>query len=587
MSHVSEFQSILEKGVEAVLPDRLVKQSLSLIPDGIQVNGTAYPVSGQLNIFGFGKAALGLVKAALKILGSRVENVVCCAPQPTEHEIKEYPDLCDVNEILTSDGSKPNIFIFNGPRTNEPNAEVVRASLKMAKIASSMKTGDLLLVCITGGGSALLTLPAPLEKGKLALDESVNRLSLEAIIKTTKMLSLDGASIQDLNSVRSCLDCMKAGGLACYAAPAKVVSLILSDVIGDPIQFIASGPTYIDSEPDTEVSPYDKALAVLKRRGLIEKVPVDVRDFLEARKGTSMRPTAVDPVPTNCLIGSLSLALEAAANEAAKLNPCCLTTNRNVLPRQIFRRTPPESFECILPIILTDKLDNDMTQRAEAIADLSWEIRRLTLVFLARPEKTSRHVTDTMRERLVNAQTRLIGKKTYYRDLVHACYQVAKVANEEISMNHTSSGQFLSGICLIFGGEATVKVNVKSLTSNGGRCSHAALATALRLYELQANSNSKSSPPSSPTSIQISFYARASDGLDGPTAFGAGAWSTDELIEDSAEAGRAKQCLMACDSYGYFANGSRIDADKGHYLPAQLTGTNVMDLFMCLIGIYA
>ncbi|VDO02459.1 unnamed protein product [Rodentolepis nana] len=299
----------------------------------------------------------------------------------------------------------------------------------------------------------------------------------------------------------------------------------------------------------------------------------------------SMRPTALDPAPTNCLIGSLYIALEAASKEAAKLNPCCLMTNRNILPRQIFRRTPPASFECILPIILTDKLDNDMTQRAEAIADLSWEIRRLTLVFLAKPEKTSRHVTDAMRERLRNAQRRLIDKKTYYRDLVHACYQVAKVANEQISMGHTSSGQFLSGICLLFGGEATVKANVKSVTSNGGRCSHAALATALRLYELQANSNSNSSP-SSPTPIHISFYARASDGLDGPTAFGAGAWSTDELIEDSAEADRAKQCLMSCDSYGYFANGSKIDADKGHYLPARLTGTNVMDLFMCLIGIY-
>lgn len=66
-----------------------------------------------------------------------------------------------------------------------------------------------------------------------------------------------------------------------------------------------------------------------------------------------MRLVAVDPVPTNCLIGSLSIALEAAANEAARLNPCCLMTNRIVLPREIFRRTPPESFEqvsCICKI---------------------------------------------------------------------------------------------------------------------------------------------------------------------------------------------------------------------------------------------
>lgn len=107
--------------------------------------------------------------------------------------------LLDASDILTSDNSKPNVLIFNGPRTNEPNEGVVLTSLKMAKIASSMKAGDLLLVCITGGGSALLTLPVPLEKDKSPVDESTKRLSLEAIIKTTKVLSLDGASIQEVS----------------------------------------------------------------------------------------------------------------------------------------------------------------------------------------------------------------------------------------------------------------------------------------------------------------------------------------------------------------------------------------------------
>lgn len=65
---------------------------------------------------------------------------------------------------------------------------------------------------------------------------------------------------------------MKSGGLANFAAPAKVVSLILSDVIGDPIQFIASGPTYLENGPDSEVSPYDKALGILNKRDLIDKV---------------------------------------------------------------------------------------------------------------------------------------------------------------------------------------------------------------------------------------------------------------------------------------------------------------------------
>lgn len=65
---------------------------------------------------------------------------------------------------------------------------------------------------------------------------------------------------------------MKAGGLANFAAPAKVVSLILSDVIGDPIRFIASGPTYIEIDPKLSVSPFDQAIAILNKRGLIDEV---------------------------------------------------------------------------------------------------------------------------------------------------------------------------------------------------------------------------------------------------------------------------------------------------------------------------
>ncbi|KAM7540400.1 hypothetical protein Aperf_G00000040648 [Anoplocephala perfoliata] len=584
MSLTSEFQSVLEKGIEAVLPDRLIDKWINFVPDGIQVGGVTHPVTGELNIFGFGKAALGLVKTAVKILGSRVNFVVCCTPQSSEKEKEEFPDLFKEN-IVSNDNPKLKFYIFHGSRTNEPNENVVSASLKMAEIASKMRTGDLLLVCITGGGSALLTLPAPLDPAVSPTDEAVDRLRLDDIKETTKLLSLNGATIQEINTVRSCLDCMKAGGLANFAAPAKVVSLILSDVIGDPIRFIASGPTYVETDPKLDVSKFDKAVAILNKRELIDKIPTEVKKFLLVRQRINLNPTVLEPMPTNCLIGSLSIALEAAAKEAAKMSPCCLVTNSIVLPMDVFRRTPLESFECILPIIVTDKLDGDMTQRAEAVADLSWELRRLTQVFLRRPDCTSRHVTKAIRDRLKNAQERLAGKM-YYRDLIHACYQVAKAATEHIATGHIPPGRFLSGICLLFGGEATVKVSAMSDSSHGGRCSHAALVTALRLYEIRANSKPRP-PPSPAASIHISFFARASDGLDGPTAFGAGAWSTEELIENAAEAARAKKYLSVGNSYGFFEESGRIGAEKGYYLPARLTGTNVMDLFMCLIGIYA
>lgn len=121
----------------------------------------------------------------------------------------------------------------------------------------------------------------------------------------------------------------------------------------------------------------------------------------------------------------------------------------------------------------------------------------------------------------------------------------------------------------------------------GGRCSHAALTAGVRWFDLRTDQSSPvPSSPLPPIPIHIGFFARASDGLDGPTAFGAGAWSTEEMIRDAEEAEMAKQCLASGDSYGFFLR-NKSDANRGHFLPARLTGTNVMDLFMCLIGVYA
>ncbi|VDK32045.1 unnamed protein product [Taenia asiatica] len=535
---------------------------------------------------------MGLVRQTIKILGPRVNAVVCCIPKPTDREVSDFPELFTDADIKSASSSKSDVFMFYGPRTNEPNEEVIKSSLKMAKIAAKMEAGDLLLVCISGGGSALLTLPSPVDPTVSPSDFSTKRLNLGAIVKTSKLLSLEGATIQELNSVRSCLDCMKAGGLARFAAPAQVVSLILSDVIGDPIRFIASGPTHVETDICNGVSPFDRALAILDKYGLREKIPVEVKDFLILRRGTRINTSMVEPRPVNYIIGSLSMALEAAAYDAAKVNPSCLPLNSTVLPQDIFRRTPVESFECILPIILTNALNGDMTERAVAIADLSWELRRLIQVFFKKPECTSRHVTEKMRDRLKAAQKRVTGEKEYYRDLVHACYQVAKVARDQLPLKGISSGRLLGGVCLLLGGEATVKViGERALSTNdsihGGRCSHAALTAGVRWFDLRTDQSSPSpSSPLPPISVHIGFFARASDGLDGPTAFGAGAWSTEEMIRDAEEAKMARQCLASGDSYGFFLR-SQSDGSRGHFLPARLTGTNVMDLFMCLIGVYA
>lgn len=80
---------------------------------------------------------------------------------------------------------------------------VIKSSLKMAQIASEMKEGDLLLVCITGGGSAMLALPSPLDINQNSLSDKAERMPLNAIIETSNLLSLDGASIQEVGIINS------------------------------------------------------------------------------------------------------------------------------------------------------------------------------------------------------------------------------------------------------------------------------------------------------------------------------------------------------------------------------------------------
>jgi hydroxypyruvate reductase len=156
-------------------------------------------------------------------------------------------------------------------------------------------------VLVSGGGSALLPLPA-------------EGLTLSDKQATTSLLLSCGANIHEINTVRKHLSAIKGGQLAARAYPATVVSLILSDVIGDDLDVIASGIT----APDR--STFADALAVLDKYELREKVPVSARSRLERARGETPKPC--DPVferTQNTVVGSNRLALGAAAEEARRL----------------------------------------------------------------------------------------------------------------------------------------------------------------------------------------------------------------------------------------------------------------------------
>jgi hydroxypyruvate reductase len=186
-----------------------------------------------------------------------------------------------------------------------PDAAGENAANKVRNLLGNLKTRDLLLVAISGGASAILPAPA----GPITLNAKQN---------TTDLLLRAGANIHELNAVRKHLSFLKGGRLAKLASPAKVVSLLLSDVIGDPLDVIGSGPTAPDE------SSFGDAIAVLERYDLLERVPRTVRSYLEAGvKGQiEETPKPGDPVfdnVRNLVVGSNRLALEAAQREALTL----------------------------------------------------------------------------------------------------------------------------------------------------------------------------------------------------------------------------------------------------------------------------
>ncbi len=182
-----------------------------------------------------------------------------------------------------------------------PDQAGAEGSRRIAELARDAGENDLVLCLISGGASALMPLPAP-------------PLTLSEKQETTRLLLASGANIQEFNAVRKHLSGIKGGRLAQLAAPARVLTLILSDVVGDRLGVIGSGPT----APDP--STLDDARGVLQARGLWDKVPESVRLHLQSAGNETPKPG--DPLfdqVENVLVGSNRIALAAACAKAEQL----------------------------------------------------------------------------------------------------------------------------------------------------------------------------------------------------------------------------------------------------------------------------
>jgi len=230
-----------------------------------------------------GKAAVQMAATAEEVLGTRLTRGIAVTKRGHATSPLRRTEIIEARHPI-------------------PDQAGVRASAAVRALLRNVNVRDLVLVAISGGASALLSAPA-------------EPITLNAKQKTTHLLLRAGATIHELKAVRKHLSTLKGGQLASLAYPAAVVSLILSDVIGDRLDVIGSGPTAPDA------STFGDALAVLGKFDLVKKVPQAVRDRLErgARGEISETPKPGDSALKhvhNLVVGSNRIALEAAAREA-------------------------------------------------------------------------------------------------------------------------------------------------------------------------------------------------------------------------------------------------------------------------------
>jgi len=186
-----------------------------------------------------------------------------------------------------------------------PDAAGLNAAKIIAERVRNAQQNELVLVLVSGGGSALIPYPA-------------DQITLQEKIATTDLLLASGATINQVNCVRKHLSQLKGGGLARMAAPAHLHALILSDVLGDDLSSIASGPTVADS------TTYADAIEILKAKGVWDQVPINVRQHLEQGKLGNIEetPKPGDDVFKNTghtLIGSNAISVNAMLQAAQKL----------------------------------------------------------------------------------------------------------------------------------------------------------------------------------------------------------------------------------------------------------------------------
>lgn len=290
-------EAIARSAIAAVAPEKLIRNVLRADDARCHVGDLTFDFDrfSRILVVGTGKATASMARTVEDILQDRIADGVVVVPDGLGRQLRRI-----------------RVFEASHPIPDERGMAGARSILSL--IRQNARPDALVLCLISGGGSALL--PLPVDGISLADKQQVTRLLLEC-----------GANISEVNAVRKHLSQIKGGQLARAASPAHVVSLILSDVVNDPVDTIASGPTAPD--PTT----FSDVVAILRKYQIWDRVPKSVHQILTKGVGGEIpdTPKADDTsflTVTNVIVGNNRIAVQAAAKQALAIgfHPLILTS---------------------------------------------------------------------------------------------------------------------------------------------------------------------------------------------------------------------------------------------------------------------
>ncbi|XP_018371567.1 PREDICTED: glycerate kinase [Trachymyrmex cornetzi] len=311
----ADLRDIFRSAVKAVSPNEIIRRRVKLRGNALYVDERSFPLKGDVYLIGFGKAVMGMAVELERVLGDTLKKGIVSVPSMSRDAMWASEDKSSFPKLHNS-----RIDYREGGVNNQPDDRSLDTTHDIVDLVEKLTEMDTLVVLVSGGGSALLYMPRPV-------------LIQEDKLELCKKLQNAGADITELNIVRQKLSLVKGGGLARMAYPASVITLILSDIVGDPVDLIASGPTVYNPRTPEHV------IAILKKYNLFQSLEGNLKTVITSKEPFNDKPL-LNPVTaktaikqfkhvTNIILGNNTVALEAAKLEASrkKLTPIILKNN--------------------------------------------------------------------------------------------------------------------------------------------------------------------------------------------------------------------------------------------------------------------